>query len=240
MNHVICDGILWYKTKNITWLWPIFIGSSWLFPRRWPTTPLGKVLFFWNQEQYPSITSCLLEYKNKSICNYLSNSIDPAKILRQNAQSTAYSQSHSARSVGVVALCYQLCYLLFGAVCYAQWLFTACITASITPLSTCHSNHILHTSVFVWVHIEGRFASNPNSQKDIQPPSHSIVFLEKFCFVNVVKGVWSLLTDMFWNRPTGLLLGLKVAKSTISGFSIGMGLSEFVCQSHHNVQQRLQ
>ena len=36
--------------------------------------------------------------------------------------------------------------------------------------------------------------------EDIPEPSHSRVFREKFHSVYVVKGVWSLLTDLFLNR----------------------------------------
>ena len=42
----------------------------------------------------------------------------------------------------------------------------------------------------------------PPTPKDILEPSHGRVFREKFCSVYVVKGVWSLLKDLFFNRVT--------------------------------------
>ena len=40
----------------------------------------------------------------------------------------------------------------------------------------------------------------PPTPKDIPEPSHGRVFCEKFRSVYVVKGVWSLLTDLLFNR----------------------------------------
>ena len=45
--------------------------------------------------------------------------------------------------------------------------------------------------------------SQPPTPDDIPEPNHSIVFREKFRCVYVVKGVWSLLTDLFLKRQTG-------------------------------------
>ena len=40
----------------------------------------------------------------------------------------------------------------------------------------------------------------PPTPEDIPEPSHGRVFREKFRSVYVVKGIWSLLTDLFFNR----------------------------------------
>ena len=48
-----------------------------------------------------------------------------------------------------------------------------------------------------WVYFGGQLAPTP---KDIPDPSHGRVFREKFRSVYVVKGVWSLLTDLLLNR----------------------------------------
>ena len=42
--------------------------------------------------------------------------------------------------------------------------------------------------------------SCPPTPEDILEPSRGRVFREKFRSVHVVKGVWSLLTDLFFNR----------------------------------------
>ena len=42
----------------------------------------------------------------------------------------------------------------------------------------------------------------PPTPEDIPEPSYGRVFREKFRSVYVVKGVWSLLTDLFLNRQT--------------------------------------
>ena len=43
--------------------------------------------------------------------------------------------------------------------------------------------------------------SLPPTPEDISEPSHGRAFREKFRSVYVVKGVWNLLTDLFFNRP---------------------------------------
>ena len=48
-----------------------------------------------------------------------------------------------------------------------------------------------------WVYFGGQLAPN---YKDIPDPSHGRIFREKFRSVYVVKGVWSLLTDLLLNR----------------------------------------
>ena len=40
----------------------------------------------------------------------------------------------------------------------------------------------------------------PPTPKDIPEPGHGRVFREKFRSVYVVKGVWRLLNDLFFNR----------------------------------------
>ena len=57
-----------------------------------------------------------------------------------------------------------------------------------------------------WAEINGgQLTPTP---EDILEPSHGRVFREKFRSVYVVKGVWSLLTDLFLNRP-------KIPKASI-------------------------
>ena len=52
-----------------------------------------------------------------------------------------------------------------------------------------------------WVSLEYiSGVSWPPTPEDIPDPSHGRVFREKFCSVYVVKGVWSLLTDLLLNR----------------------------------------
>ena len=53
------------------------------------------------------------------------------------------------------------------------------------------------TMSLAWVYLG---VSWPPTPEDIPDPSHGRVFREKFRSVNVVKGVWSLLTDLLLNR----------------------------------------
>ena len=48
----------------------------------------------------------------------------------------------------------------------------------------------------------------PPTPKDIPEPSHGRVFREKFRSVYVVKGVWSLLTDLLLNRFISIIVGI--------------------------------
>ena len=50
-----------------------------------------------------------------------------------------------------------------------------------------------HSMSLIWVCFG---VSGPPTPKDIPEPSHSRVYREKFRSVYVVKGVWSLLTDL--------------------------------------------
>ena len=59
----------------------------------------------------------------------------------------------------------------------------------------------------------GQLAPNP---MDIPDPSHGKVFREKFRSVYVVKGAWSLLTDLLLNRLNANFAGhLKIATRPI-------------------------
>ena len=59
-------------------------------------------------------------------------------------------------------------------------------------------NEIQHWTRLSLVYISG--VSWPSTSKDISEPGHSRVFHKKFRTVYVVKGVWSLLTDLLFNR----------------------------------------
>ena len=43
--------------------------------------------------------------------------------------------------------------------------------------------------------------------EDLPEPSHDRVFCEMFHSVYVVKGIWSLLTDLLWNRIIIVMVG---------------------------------
>ena len=54
----------------------------------------------------------------------------------------------------------------------------------------------------------------PPTPEDIPEPSHGRVFREKFRSVYVVKGVWSLLTDLFLNRWNNNVVNFFNIKTT--------------------------
>ena len=58
--------------------------------------------------------------------------------------------------------------------------------------------HGFYAKIHVSTYAAGE--SWPPTLEDIPEPSHGRVFREKFRSVHVVKGVWSLLTDLFFNR----------------------------------------